>query len=58
VTVTLPAIVHRFAAGHRLRLVIAGSDAAYRGSPLAASVTVLTDPRDPGTLTVPVVPGT
>ncbi|MDX6728195.1 MAG: hypothetical protein QOK49_3000 [Baekduia sp.] len=57
VTVTLPGIVHRFAAGHRLRLVIAGSDAAYRGSPLAAAVTVLTDPRDPGTLTVPVVPG-
>jgi ABC-2 type transport system ATP-binding protein len=54
VTVTLPGIVHRFAAGHRIRLVVAGSDAAYRGSPVPAAVTITTDRSDPGTLTVPV----
>jgi len=55
VQVTLPAIVHRFAAGHRVRLVVAGSDAAYRGSPTPAAVTVTTDAAHPGTLTLPVV---
>jgi ABC-2 type transport system ATP-binding protein len=54
VDVTLPAIVHRFAAGHRIRLVVAGSDAAYRGSPVPAAVTITTDAADPGTLTLPV----
>jgi predicted acyl esterase len=54
VTVALPAIVHRFAAGHRVRLVVAGSDAAYRGSPVPAAVTIGTDPADPGLLTLPV----
>jgi putative CocE/NonD family hydrolase len=55
VAVTLPGIVHRFAAGHRVRLVIAGSDAAYRGSPTPAAVTITTDAAKPGTLTLPVV---
>jgi predicted acyl esterase len=55
VDVTLPAIVHRFAAGHRVRLVVAGSDAAYRGSPLPAAVTIATDPQHPSALTLPVV---
>jgi predicted acyl esterase len=54
VEVTLPGIVHRFAAGHRVRLVVAGSDAAYRGSPVPAAVTIATDPADPGVLTLPV----
>jgi predicted acyl esterase len=54
VSVTLPAIVHRFAAGHRVRLVVAGSDAAYRGSPVPAAVTITTDAADPGVLTLPV----
>jgi putative CocE/NonD family hydrolase len=53
--VTLPGIVHRFAAGHRIRLVIAGSDGAYRGSPGPAPITVTTDAAQPGTLTLPVV---
>jgi predicted acyl esterase len=55
VSITLPAIVHRFAAGHRVRLVVAGSDAAYRGSPVPAAVTIATDPADPSVLTLPVV---
>jgi ABC-2 type transport system ATP-binding protein len=54
VTVTLPAFVHRFAAGHRVRLVIAGSDAAYRGAPGPAAVSIVTDPAQPGTLKLPV----
>ncbi|MCW2985474.1 MAG: hypothetical protein JWR63_3044, partial [Conexibacter sp.] len=54
VDVTLPAIVHRFAAGHRIRLVVAGSDAAYRGSPVPAVITVT---AGPDALRVPVVAG-
>jgi ABC-2 type transport system ATP-binding protein len=55
IQVTLPAIVHRFAAGHRLRLVIAGSDAAYRGTPVSAPISLATDPATPGALVLPVV---
>jgi putative CocE/NonD family hydrolase len=55
VTVTLPAIVHRFPAGHRVRLVVAGSDGAYRGAPGPAAVSITTGPAAPGTLTLPVV---
>jgi ABC-2 type transport system ATP-binding protein len=40
VTVTLPAIVHRFAAGHHLQLVIAGGSENYRGGLLPAPVTI------------------
>jgi ABC-2 type transport system ATP-binding protein len=56
-TVTMPAFVHRFATGHRIRLVVAGSDAAYRGSPAPAAVTIATTQSDPGLLTLPVVSG-
>lgn len=55
VEVTLPAFVHRFATGHRIRLVVAGSDAAYRGSPAPTAVTIATSQADPGLLTLPVV---
>jgi hypothetical protein len=54
VTVTLPGIVHRFAAGHRIRLVVAGSDGAYRGSATPAPIEIATDPQHPGTLTLPI----
>jgi Predicted acyl esterases len=40
ITVTLPAIVHRFAAGHQVRLVIAGGSINYRGGLAATPVTV------------------
>ncbi|WP_249011983.1 CocE/NonD family hydrolase [Conexibacter sp. DBS9H8] len=53
VTVTLPGIVHRFPAGDRIALVIASSDAAYRGNALTSAVSVSTDPANPGTLTLP-----
>ncbi|MGW0859613.1 CocE/NonD family hydrolase [Streptomyces sp. NPDC002690] len=55
-TVRLPGIVHRFAAGHRLRLVIAGSDTAYYGNRGAKPVTVAGSPGDPAVLELPVVP--
>ncbi|MCX5400925.1 CocE/NonD family hydrolase [Streptomyces sp. NBC_00102] len=55
-TVRLPAVVHRFAGGHRLRLVIAGSDTAYYGNRGAKPVTVTGSPQDPGVLELPVVP--
>jgi predicted acyl esterase len=54
VTVTLPGIVHQFPAGDRIALIIAGSDAAYRGDPLPTPVTITTSPADPGALTLPV----
>jgi ABC-2 type transport system ATP-binding protein len=56
VTITLPGIVHRFAAGDRIALVIAGSDAAYRASIVPTRVTISTGPSTPGALTLPVAP--
>lgn len=55
VHIELPGLVHRFPAGHRMELVIAGSDAAYRGDSATYPVTVSTDPAHPGVLTVPVL---
>lgn len=54
-TVTLPAIVHRFAAGHRLRLVVAGGSMNYRGGLTPNPVTITTGSADQ-TLTLPVTP--
>jgi putative CocE/NonD family hydrolase len=55
VSIELPAIVHRFEAGHRLVLVLAGGDMAYRGSNARHAVTLTTDPEAPQTLVLPVV---
>jgi fermentation-respiration switch protein FrsA (DUF1100 family) len=41
-TVTMPGIVHRFAPGHRIRLVVSGSSVNYRGGLTANVVTVNT----------------
>jgi predicted acyl esterase len=54
-TVELPAIVHRFEPGHRLAVVLAGGDLAYRGSTLPQPVTLATGPGRDQLLTVPVV---
>lgn len=40
--VTLPAVVHRFGVGHRIRLVVAGGSLNYRGGLLANTVTITT----------------
>jgi len=54
-TVTLPGFVHRFAPGHRIRLVVAASSLNYRGGLGANLVTI--DSGDPGqVLRLPVVP--
>ncbi len=57
VTIQLPGIVHRFPAGDTLRLVIAGSDAAYSPNIAAQVVSVTTSPAARGTLDLPVVSG-
>ena len=53
-TVQLPAIVHEFAPGHRLRLVVAGGSVNYRGGALTTPVTIASGSAQ--TLTLPVVP--
>ncbi|HZV49708.1 MAG TPA: alpha/beta fold hydrolase [Candidatus Dormibacteraeota bacterium] len=53
VTVTLPAIVHEFQAGHRLRVTVATSDQAYATPDQPAVYTVAAGP----TVTLPVVQG-
>jgi ABC-2 type transport system ATP-binding protein len=55
VTITLPGIVHQFAAGHRLQLVVAGSDAAYRNNTGPVAVSIPTSASSPSILTLPVV---
>jgi ABC-2 type transport system ATP-binding protein len=53
--VTLPGIVHQFAAGHHFELVVAGSDAAYKGNTSPVAVSILTSKTEPGLLRLPVV---
>ncbi|MDT0275035.1 CocE/NonD family hydrolase [Blastococcus goldschmidtiae] len=55
VTIELPAIVHRFDPGHRLAVVLAGGDLAYRGATLPQPVALATGPGRVQQLTVPVV---
>lgn len=54
VHVTLPGLVYRFAQGHRIALVIAGSDSDYVAGPLSDHVTISTAPSKPGVLHLPV----
>jgi len=54
-TVTLPGIVHRYEAGHRLQFVVAASDDAYLGNEGVKPVTVTSARGDTGTLELPVV---
>ena len=53
-TVQVPAIVHEFAAGHRLRLVVAGGSVNYRGGLVATPVSIASGSAQ--TLSLPVVP--
>ncbi|KAA1426018.1 CocE/NonD family hydrolase [Nocardioides antri] len=52
-TVEIPAIVHRFEPGHRIRLIVAGGSVNYRGGLEPTPVTIDSGPRQ--TLTLPVV---
>jgi ABC-2 type transport system ATP-binding protein len=54
--VTLPAIVHQFAAGHAVRIMLASGDLNYRAGLASAPVTVTTG--NPGqALNLPVTTG-
>jgi len=55
VTIELPGVVHRYEAGHRLSVVVAATDAAYRNNKTVQPVTVVTGPGDPGVLRLPVL---
>ena len=54
-TVSLPGIVHRYEAGHRLQFVVAASDDAYFGNKGVKPVTVTSAPGRTGVLELPVV---
>jgi ABC-2 type transport system ATP-binding protein len=53
VQVALPAIVHRFAKGHTMELVVTLSDAAYKGNTFGQLATLSTSSSAPTTLTLP-----
>ncbi len=53
VTLRLPGIVHRFATGHRIQVVVAASDSAYAGNTVTQPVTIGTSPLAPSTLGLP-----
>jgi ABC-2 type transport system ATP-binding protein len=55
VTVALPGVAHRYGAGHRIEVVVAATDAAYRNNKVVTPVDVLTSPGDPGVLHLPVL---
>lgn len=55
VTISLPAVAQQFAAGHRIRLVIAAGDLSYNGNESGQVVTITTDPTVPSLLRLPLV---
>jgi len=56
VHVNLPGQVHRYAAGHRIELVLASTDQAYAGSRVPGAITVAVDPAQPPVLSLPLAP--
>ncbi len=55
VHIELPGIVHRVLAGHRLQLVLASTDAAYKNAYSVQPVTVTANPAALATLRIPIV---
>ncbi len=55
VKITLPGVVHEYAAGDRVRLVLAATDGAYLGSRLPQPLMVSVDPAHPPVLDLPLV---
>lgn len=55
VTITLPAVVQRFPAGHRIQVVLAASDTAYAGNAAAQPVQIATTPATASSLQLPLV---
>ena len=54
VHIELPGIVHRVEVGHRIRLVLASTDAAYKNAYAVQPVTVRANPLAPAAFTLPV----
>lgn len=52
-TITLAGIVHRFSAGHRIQLVVAATDAAYRAQPVPTTYTITIAKEHPAMLSLP-----
>jgi ABC-2 type transport system ATP-binding protein len=55
IRVSLPGLVHRFAKGHRIELVIAATDSAYRNANVVQPATATTSRSAPIVLRIPVV---
>src|SRR4051794_40024817 len=55
ITLSLPGIVHRFAKGHTIELVVAATDAAYKNAIPVQPVTVSSSRTSPSWLTLPVL---
>jgi ABC-2 type transport system ATP-binding protein len=55
VHVQLPGIVHRFAKGHHIELVVAATDSAYRNANTVQPAIALTSKTAPTTLQLPIV---
>jgi ABC-2 type transport system ATP-binding protein len=55
VRIELPGVVHRYEAGHRIRVVLAASDSAYGGNLSVLPVTIQTTSASVPVLTLPVV---
>ncbi|MEA2683221.1 MAG: hypothetical protein QOK05_1549 [Chloroflexota bacterium] len=55
VHINLPGIVHQYAAGHRIQLVLATTDSAYAGSRAVHQLSIYADPLHPAVLRLPVV---
>lgn len=55
VRISLPNLVYRFEAGHRLRLILAQGDMSYAGNTIQGEVEILNGTGQPHTLTLPVV---
>ena len=53
VSVTLPGVVQRFPAGHRIRVTVAASDAAYAGNHVPQPVTITTSAAAPSLIRMP-----
>ena len=54
VHLNLPGVVHKYAAGHRIELVLATTDQAYVGARTPNQYTITIDPADPFVLSLPV----
>ncbi len=52
-TIELPGIVHRFAKGHTMQLILAAGDTAYRGNGLANVIQTGSSPAQLGSLVLP-----